>query len=152
MHRSYFKNVYNSLENSTKGQIKIKKELETRLKTGTIGNPIDVNNPNKNNIKVKKEAGVQESIEIPEEFPKDIPIKTKKDINRDAWTKWYSIPGNKKLHRERVKKSNNPKSYANRMVRELNDNKILYNSIKPSTIKKYEIKINNEGKYYTNLK
>lgn len=153
MHRSYFKNVYNSLENSAKGQIKIKKELETRLKMGTIGNPIDVNNPNKNNIKVKKEAGVQESIEIPEEFPKEIPIKTKKDINRDAWTKWYSIPGNKKLHRERVKKSgNNPLAYANRMVRELNANKISFNSIKQSTIDKYSIKKNDKNEYYTDLK
>jgi hypothetical protein len=146
MHRSYFKNVYNSLENSAKGQIKIKKELEAKLKTGTTNNPIDVNNPN--NIKVKKEAG----IETPEEIQQAIPIKNKQQINKDAWTKWYSVPGNKKIHRERVKKSNNPLSYAKRMVRELNANKISFNSIKPSTIDKYEIKKNNEGKYYTDLK
>ena len=124
--------------------------MKERLKAGTISNPIDVNNPNK--IKVKKEAGTQESLEIPEAIQEAIPIKTKKDINRDAWDKWYSKDTNKELHRERVKKSNNPLSYAKRMVRELNDNKILYNSIKPSTIKKYEIKKNNEGKYYTDLK
>jgi hypothetical protein len=147
MHRSYFKNVYNSFENSAKGQIKIKKELEAKLNTGTTNNPIDVNNPNK--IKVKKEAGVQESIEIPTEA---IPIKTKKDINRDAWDKWYSKDKNKELHRERVKKSNNPLSYAKRMVRELNANKISFNSIKQSTIDKYSIKKNDKNEYYTDLK
>ena len=38
------------------------------------------------------------------------------------------------------------------MVRELNANKISFNSIKQSTIDKYSIKKNNEGKYYTDLK
>jgi hypothetical protein len=116
MHRSYFKNVYNSLDNSCKAKIEI------------------------------KEA-------IPEEIKEAIPIKTKKEIGKEAWVRWYAKDINKELHRERVKKSgNNPKSYAKRMVRELNANKITFNSIKQSTIDKYEIKKNDEGKYYTDLK
>jgi hypothetical protein len=117
MHRSYFKNVYNSLDNSCKAKIEI------------------------------KEA-------IPEEIKEAIPIKTKKEIGKEAWVRWYAKDINKELHRERVKKSgNNPKSYAKRMVRELNANKITFNSIKQSTIDKYSIKKNdNEGKYYTDLK
>ena len=76
LHRSYFKNVYNSLDNSSKAQREIKKELEARLATGTTNNPIDVNNPNKNRIKVKREAGVQDGIDITEEITDNSEEKT----------------------------------------------------------------------------
>ena len=152
MHRSYFKNVYNSPENLIKAKLEVQNELQERVDSGKKNNPIDVNNPNKK-IKVKKEAGVEDGIDITEEIQQAIPMKTKKEINRDAWNKWYSKDKNKKLHRERVKMSGNkPLSYAKRMVRELNQNKISFNSIKTATIDKYSIKKNDKGEYYTDLK
>jgi len=122
IHRSYFKNVYDTPYNSNKAQIIIKDDLK--------------------DDKVLEEK----------EPTKAIPIKTRKDINKISWNKWYSKDKNKELHRERVKKSNNPLSYAKRMVRELNANKISFNSIKQSTIDKYSIKKNDKNEYYTDLK
>ena len=152
MHRSYFKNVYNSPENLIKAKLEVQNELQERVDSGKKNNPIDVNNPNKK-IKVKKEAGVEDGIDITEEIQQAIPMKTKKQINQEAWNKWYSKDKNKKLHRERVKMSGNkPLSYAKRMVRELNQNKISFNSIKTATIDKYSIKKNDKGEYYTDLK
>lgn len=156
LNRSYFKQVYDSPDSLIQAKTEPTEELKQKVKTGQKSTPIDVDNVTKNKVKKEQDDNIQTEnsnlVDVGYKIKPAIPIKNKQQINKDAWTKWYAKDKNKELHRERVKKSNNPKSYANRIARELNDNKILYNSIKPSTIEKYSIKKNNEGKYYTDLK
>jgi len=72
--------------------------------------------------------------------PKEPRLPTN-ERKRIAFQKWIEKPENKLKHSEKVNiRSKDPKTYAKRIVRELNSDMIQFNSIQKSTIFKYDIK------------
>jgi len=68
-----------------------------------------------------------------------------------VWNEWYKDPKHRSMHRERVEKYGNTSiSYSKTMVRELNQNMIVFRTIKSETVNKYDIKKNDKEEYYTN--
>lgn len=70
-----------------------------------------------------------------------LPIPRRGENNRKNFKKWYAKPANQTKHKDRVNEhSKKEKTYALRMVRELNNGLIEFENIKQTTLEKYGIK------------
>lgn len=148
MSRSYYKQ-YTSPDELIKVKIEPDLALETNTSVGTSKeNAFNINDDTLSNR--KKYQDIELSPDI-----LNVPAQklTKYERRKVNFDKWINKDDNREKHRERVKQhSKSDRVYALRIVRELNNGLQDYKKIKPETINKYEIKINDEGRYYTDIK
>jgi hypothetical protein len=148
MSRSYYKQ-YTSPDDLIKVKIDPDMPLEANTSVGTSkNNAFNINDDTMPNNKKNKDIELSPDIlNVPK-------IKlTKYERRKVNFEKWINTGNNREKHRERVKEhSKTDRVYALRIVRELNNGIQDYKKIKPETIKKYQIKINDEGRYYSDIK
>jgi len=148
MSRSYYKQ-YTSPDELIKVKIEPDLALETNTSVGTSKeNAFNINDDTLSNRKKYQDIELSPDIlNVP------APKLTKYERRKVNFDKWINKDDNREKHRERVKQhSKSDRVYALRIVRELNNGLQNFKKIKPETINKYEIKINDEGRYYTDIK
>ena len=144
MSRSYYKQ-YTSPDELIKVKIEPDLALETNTSVGTSKeNAFNINDDTLSNRKKYQDIELSPDIlNVP------APKLTKYERRKVNFDKWI----NKDDNREKVKlHSKTDRVYALRITRELNNGLQDFKKIKPETINKYEIKINDEGRYYTDIK
>lgn len=146
--RSYFKQVV-----SPDDRVKVKLEPDEALLANTsVGQNKETAYRIYDNAepvrRIYKDKPINiENVNIPISKPT---IHERRKVN---FNNWINKDDNREKHREKVKlHSKTDRTYALRIVRELNNGIQDYNKLRKDTINKYEIKINDEGRYYTDIK
>lgn len=135
INRAYLK-FYNNPDTLAKVKVEPSTELLDKVKSGQVDKPIMIEN-----VIIKQEP-IDEIISNKPSIVR--PVINIQDRRKANAKKWYSNPENKERHKNKVKEHSKLSStYRKRFIRELNSGVMDIDKIKPETIEKYNIKLEN---------
>ena len=139
LERAYLK-FYNTPDSLVQVKVEPSDDLINRANSGKVNNPIQVDN-NSRNQQIQQNRDIP--VNIPLEKRKEMTLQERKRLNSK---KWYAK--NKEKHLEFINKNGKkPEEIKKRMVRELNNGLLKWDSVRESTRQKYNLKYEN-GVYF----
>lgn len=142
LERAYFK-FYTSPEQLVQVKVEPSDELVNRANSGLPNNPIIVND---RNIQQQQHYEPRQiAVNLPQPRDQNITLQERRRINAK---KWYADPKNKEKHLKKVNEDGkNPEKIRKRYLRELSNGLLEWDRIKNSTKEKYNLNIDNDGRY-----